>query len=79
MKGMAGTGQSVDNSSPNQASTGSHPRCRDEEAASPTTCITLLTGGLLSWRVVALAEAGCIQPEEPTLSMSCAEPLMPTL
>src|SRR2546426_7891543 len=28
-------------------STGSHPSYRHEEPASPTTCITLLTGGLL--------------------------------
>src|SRR2546427_6605891 len=34
---------------------GSHPSYRHEEPASPTTCVTLLTGGLLVR----------IQPEEP--------------
>src|SRR2546422_2885438 len=41
-------------------STGSHPSYRHEEPASPTTCIALLTGGLLVR----------IQPEEPLFSMS---------
>jgi hypothetical protein len=39
-------------------SAGSHPSYRHEEPASPTTCITLLTGGLLVR----------IQPEEPFFS-----------
>src|SRR5438093_12837738 len=34
---------------------GSHPSYRHEEPASPTTCVTLLTGGLLVR----------VQPEEP--------------
>ena len=38
-----------------QVTTGSHPSYRHEEPASPNTCITLLTGGLLVR----------IQPEEP--------------
>src|SRR5438552_1124931 len=38
---------------------GFHPSYRHEEPASPTTCVTLLTGGLLVR----------IQPEEPTFSM----------
>jgi hypothetical protein len=38
-----------------QVATGSHPSYRHEEPASPNTCVTLLTGGLLVR----------IQPEEP--------------
>src|SRR5882672_5182115 len=41
-------------------SAGSHPSYRHGEPPSPTTCVTLLTGGLLVR----------IQPEEPLFSVS---------
>jgi hypothetical protein len=45
-----------------QVTTGSHPSYRHEEPASPNTCITLLTGGLLVR----------IQPEESSLQSRTA-------